>query len=65
MAGEQFAPQQFQFDIAMGVRKGDHALRGQLNDFIAQNGAEIAALLASYDVPLVENRLSSAAGEQR
>jgi len=65
VAGEQFAPQQFQFDIAMGVRKGDHALRDQLNDFIAHNGAEITALLASYGVPLVEKRRSSAAGEQR
>jgi mxaJ protein len=64
VAGERFAPQQFQFDIAMGVRKGDHALRDQLNDFIAQNSAEITALLASYGVPLVEKRLSSVAGER-
>jgi quinoprotein dehydrogenase-associated probable ABC transporter substrate-binding protein len=65
VVGEQFAPQQFQFDIAMGVRKGDRALREQLNDFIAQNGSEITALLASYGVPLLEKRRSSAAGEQR
>jgi mxaJ protein len=65
IAGERFAPQQFQFDIAMGVRKGDHALRDRLNDFIAQHRAEITALLQSYGVPLVENRLSSAAGEHR
>jgi len=65
VAGERFAPQQFQFDIAMGVRKGDHALRDQLNDFIAQNSAEITALLASYGVPLVEKRFSSVAGERR
>src|SRR4051812_46291930 len=64
-AGERFAPQRFQFDIAMGVRKGDHALRDRLNDFIAQRGAEIAALLQSYGVPLVEQRLSSATGEHR
>jgi mxaJ protein len=64
-AGERFAPQQFQFEIAMGVRKGDHALRDRLNDFIAQNGSEIAALLADYGVPLAENRRSSAAGERR
>jgi len=64
VAGERFAPQQFQFDIAMGVRKGDHALRDHLNDFIAQNSAEITALLASYGVPLVEKRLSSVAGER-
>jgi quinoprotein dehydrogenase-associated probable ABC transporter substrate-binding protein len=65
VAGAQFAPQQFQFDIAMGVRKGDHALRDRLNDFIAQNSAEITALLASYGVPLVEKRFSSVAGEHR
>ena len=64
VAGERFAPQQFQFDIAMGVRKGDHALRDQLNDFIAQNSAEITALLASYGVPLVVKRFSSVAGER-
>jgi len=49
----------------MGVRKGDHALRERLNDFIAQNGSEIAALLADYGVPLAENRRSSAAGVRR
>jgi mxaJ protein len=64
-AGERFAPQQFQFEIAMGVRKGDHALRDRLNDFIAQNGSEIAALLADYGVPLAENRRSSAGGVRR
>jgi quinoprotein dehydrogenase-associated probable ABC transporter substrate-binding protein len=65
VASERFAPQQFQFDIAMGVRKGDHALRDRLNDFIAQNSAETTALLASYGVPLVEKRFSSVAGERR
>jgi mxaJ protein len=64
-AGERFAPQQFQFEIAMGVRKGDHALRDRLNDFIAQNGSEIAALRADYGVPLAENRRSSAEGVLR
>jgi mxaJ protein len=65
IASERFAPQQFQFEIAMGVSKGDHALRDRLDDFIAQHGAEITALLHSYGVPLVETRLSSATGEQR
>jgi mxaJ protein len=64
VAGERFAPQQFQFDIAMGVRKGDRALRDRLNDFIAEHGAEIRTLLQDYGVPLVEHRLSSA-GEHR
>jgi mxaJ protein len=64
-AGERFAPQQFQFEIAMGVRKGDHALRDRLNDFIATNGSEIAALLAGYGVPLAENPRSATGGERR
>jgi mxaJ protein len=62
--GEQFAPLRFQFEIAMGVRKGDHALRDQLNDFLAQNAAEITALLESYGVPLVENSRSAASENQ-
>jgi len=65
VAGEQFAPQQFQFSVAMAVRKGDHALRDQLNDFISQHSAEITALLQSYGVPLVEPQLSSATGERQ
>jgi mxaJ protein len=65
VAGERFAPQKFQFEIAMGVRKGDHALRDRLNNFIAQNGSEIAALLASYGVPLAERWPTSTGGERR
>ncbi|NOJ47601.1 substrate-binding domain-containing protein [Bradyrhizobium archetypum] len=65
IAGERFAPQQFQFDIAMGVRKGDHVLRDRLSDFIAQHRAEITALLQSYGVPLVAKPLSSEAGEHQ
>jgi mxaJ protein len=52
--GDRFAPQQFQFSISMGVRKGDHALRDQLNAFIVGHRAEIATLLRDYGVPLVE-----------
>jgi ABC-type amino acid transport substrate-binding protein len=64
IASERFAPQQFQFDIAMGVRKGDHALRDRLNDFIAEHGAEIRILLQNYGVPLFRHRISST-GEHR
>jgi quinoprotein dehydrogenase-associated probable ABC transporter substrate-binding protein len=52
--GDRFAPQRFQFDIAMGVRKGDHEFRDQLNEFITHNREEIKNLLKNYDVPLVE-----------
>jgi quinoprotein dehydrogenase-associated probable ABC transporter substrate-binding protein len=59
--GDRFAPERFQFDIAMGVRKGDHVLRDQLNAFIAQNPEEITALLKSYGVPLVASQLVTGA----
>jgi mxaJ protein len=50
---EDFAPLRFQFDIGMGVRKGDHTLRAQLDDIIARKQPEIHALLESYGVLLV------------
>jgi mxaJ protein len=62
--GEQFAPQQFQFAISMGVRKGDHALRDQLNAFIDGHRSEIAALLRSYGVPLVELPVTASGGHE-
>jgi mxaJ protein len=62
--GERFAPLRFQFDIAMGVRKGNDVLRDQLDDFIVQNASEITALLKSFGVPLIENNLSAASGDQ-
>jgi mxaJ protein len=42
------------FDIAMGVRRGDTALRDELNDFIARRGADINRVLDEYNVPRVE-----------
>ena len=52
---EQFAPLLFQYDIAMGVRKGDHELKQRLDGFIEQHRSEIQDLLTSYGVPLVQN----------
>ncbi|HVX75031.1 MAG TPA: substrate-binding domain-containing protein [Bradyrhizobium sp.] len=49
----RFAPQRLQFSIAMGVRKGDDALRDRLNEFIDQHRSEIKTLLESYGVPLI------------
>jgi mxaJ protein len=60
--GERFAPQQFQFSISMGVRKGDHALRDRLNDFIDGHRPEISSLLRSYGVPLIEMQTSAGGG---
>jgi quinoprotein dehydrogenase-associated probable ABC transporter substrate-binding protein len=50
---ENFKPLVFQFDIAVGVRKGDHARRAQIDGVLAQHRAEITHLLESYGVPLV------------
>jgi len=44
----------FVFDIAMAVRRGDAALRNELNDFIARRAADINRVLDEYNVPRVE-----------
>ncbi len=61
---EGFAPQQFQFAIAMGVRKGDHALRDRLNAFIDAHRSEIASLLRSFGVPLLEQPVTASGGHE-
>ncbi|MGY4363473.1 mxaJ protein [Bradyrhizobium sp. i1.7.7] len=61
---ERFAPQQFQFAIAMGVRKGDHALRDRLDAFIDERRSEVNALLRSYGVPLVDMPVTASGGGQ-
>ncbi|SCB50403.1 methanol oxidation system protein MoxJ [Bradyrhizobium shewense] len=62
--GERFAPQQFEFAISMGVRKGDRALRDQLNAYIDEHRSEIAALLRSYGVPLIDVPVAASGGRQ-
>jgi mxaJ protein len=42
-----------QFDISMGVRKGNTALRDRLNTIIIHERAHIEAILGAYRVPLV------------
>jgi quinoprotein dehydrogenase-associated probable ABC transporter substrate-binding protein len=42
----------FAFDIAMGVRRGDTALRDALDRVIVRRGADIRQILRSYGVPL-------------
>jgi mxaJ protein len=61
--GEHFAPLRFQFDIAMGVRKGDHALRDRLDTVIAESRPEIESLLSDFGVPLLD--ITTAAGNQK
>jgi mxaJ protein len=60
----RFAPQKFQFAISMGVRKGDHALRDQLNAFIDAHRSEIVVLLRSYGVPLLELPVPASGGHE-
>lgn len=62
--GERFAPQQFQFAVSMGVRKGDHVLRDRLNAFIDQHRSEITSLLRSYGVPLVDAPVTASGGHE-
>ncbi|MFL5333375.1 MAG: substrate-binding domain-containing protein [Geminicoccaceae bacterium] len=42
------------YEIAMGVRRGDDALRADLNAALAKNRAAIQAILAEYGVPQVD-----------
>jgi mxaJ protein len=39
------------FSMAMGVRKGDTALRDALDGFIARHASEIERILDAYGVP--------------
>jgi quinoprotein dehydrogenase-associated probable ABC transporter substrate-binding protein len=43
--------QPFAFDIAIGVRRNEPALRDQLNALLARRHAEIRSILAAYGVP--------------
>jgi mxaJ protein len=44
----------FAFEIAMGVRKGDHARRDELQRALDLRRADVARILADYRVPLKE-----------
>lgn len=48
-----FASLPFEFSIAMGVRKGETALRDELQTAIDQRRADVREVLTRYDVPLV------------
>jgi mxaJ protein len=43
--------QPFEFDISMGVRRGDRALRDELDAIVRKRHADIDAILAAYGVP--------------
>jgi mxaJ protein len=42
----------FQFEIAMGVRRSDMALRDAVDDVLARRAADIRKILTAYGVPL-------------
>jgi quinoprotein dehydrogenase-associated probable ABC transporter substrate-binding protein len=44
----------FVFDISMGVRRGDDALREELEQIIARKRAEIESILDDYGVPRIK-----------
>jgi mxaJ protein len=62
-AADDGAPWPMQFDISMGVRKGNTALRDRLNGIIARDGAKIDAILDAYHVPRVTMNHSVASGD--
>lgn len=51
---QSFAPLAFRYSVAMGVRKGDAALKRELDAALARNRAAIEGVLVAYDIPLVK-----------
>ena len=51
----------FVFDISMGVRRGDSALRDQLNTIISRRKGEIDRILDQYGVPRANGALGNPA----
>lgn len=49
----EYKPLLFQYDIAVGVRKGDEALKTRIDAALDRHRLEITRLLQSYGVPLV------------
>ena len=53
-----------EFDMALGVRKGEDAFKARLETILDKRGADIRAILASYGIPLVDKpTLASAVRE--
>jgi mxaJ protein len=50
---ERFAPLLFQFDIAIGVRKGDDKRKEELDQLISRNSVQIAQILDRFGVPVM------------
>ncbi|HYD50577.1 MAG TPA: substrate-binding domain-containing protein [Terriglobales bacterium] len=50
----------FVFDIAMGVRRGEDAFRGEIDAVLERRRAEIDKILSEYGVPLVRGGMVAA-----
>lgn len=50
----ELSPMPFEFAISMGVRKGDKALRDELDGALERRRSDIDAILAAYSVPRVD-----------
>jgi mxaJ protein len=48
------------FDISMGVKRGNDALRAELDDFLSRRAGDIARILLEYGVPLVRDNRHAA-----
>ena len=62
VAPEKDGPLRFAFDVSLGVRKNNPALRDQLNDFLTGHREEIDRILNEYNIPRVsrDTQLTSA-----
>jgi mxaJ protein len=54
----------FSFDISMGVRKGDNALKAELEEVLDKDAAAIRTILEDYGVPLMAADASGGDGAQ-
>lgn len=48
----------FAFDIAMGVKPGNEALRARVQDVLDRRRADIAQILKTYEVPVLEGKVT-------
>jgi ABC-type amino acid transport substrate-binding protein len=56
-------PMPFEYAIAMGVRKGDTALRDRLDEVLVRRKADIEAILDDYAVPRAAAAAATAGGQ--
>ena len=55
----------FSFEISMGVRKGDRALKAELEEALGRQASAIRAILQEYGVPLLALERSDGQGERQ